>query len=441
MRLSKYTDGMVSRILSAKLSLRMQFLLYLASFSILVLWMSGSLADTSYYFQSGQKVFQGQNPYSGDLPFFSGPTGGWFLYVIGKVFFIESFPFVWQIVNLLGVSIFFHTIIIKLGVHGNFAMLLAIMLLSSPIREMVVNNQVTGFVLGIAAFAIRTRLGAVHNIVIILNSMLLYLMFELKPNLVLGLVLYFVVTNKEKLHLIILSVTSIFVLANLLLMDGIYMKWFNAIQSQGVANLTGNESLGLSTLIYESDLLNKENARILGISLFLFCFVLVLIAALFKGLRIFLLAIPLLPIFFPYLHFLDFAITVPFIIHFVLYQTNLRYIAPIAIVILYLPGPTGGFLKNLLVFLILAAVITYDFYRYKLRCDLAVGILFGAALLLSNFLFDSYARNDHQLQSFTVVRAWLIISLILLWELTSNRASKSSSFVKVLEFNLKRFWK
>jgi hypothetical protein len=266
-------------------------------------------------------------------------------------------------------------------------------------------------------------------------------MYELKPNLVLGFVVYFTVINKEKLHLIILSVTSIFVLANLLLMDGIYLKWFNAIQSQGVANLTGYESLGLSTFIYESDLLNKENARILGMSLFLFCFVLVLIAALFKGIRIFLLAIPLLPIFFPYLHYLDFGITVPFIIHFVLYQTNLRYIAPIAIVILYLPGPTGGLLKNLLVFLILAAVITYDFYRYKLRCNVAVGVLFGAALLLSNFLFDSHARNDHQLQSFTVVRAWLIISLILLWELTSNRPSKSSSFVKVLEFNLKRFWK
>ena len=98
-------------------------------------------------------------------------------------------------------------------------------------------------------------------------------------------------------------------------------------------------------------------------------------------------------------------------------------------------------MKKLLVFLILAAVITYDFYRYKLRCNVAVGVLFGAALLLSNFLFDSHARNDHQLQSFTVVRAWLIISLILLWELTSNRPSKSSSFVKVLEFNLKRFWK
>jgi hypothetical protein len=441
MRLSKYTDGMVSRILSAKLSLRIQFLLYLASFSILVLWMSGSLADTSYYYQSGQKVFQGQNPYSGDLPFFSGPTGGWFLYVIGKVFFIESFPLVWQIVNLLGVSIFFHTILTKLRVHSNLGLLIAIMLLSSPIREMVVNNQVTGFVLGIAAFTISTRLHTVHNIVIILNSMLLYLMFELKPNLVLGFVVYFIVTNKKKLHLIILSVTSIFVLANLLLMDGIYLKWFNAIQSQGVANLTGYESLGLSTFIYESDMLSKENARILGLSLFLFCLVLVLITALFKGVRIILLAIPLLAIFFPYVHYLDFAITVPFIIHFVLYRTNLRYIAPIAIVILYLPGPTGGLLKNLLVFLILAAVITYDFYRYKLRCNVAVGVLFGAALLLSNFLFDSHARNDHQLQSFTVVRAWLIISSILLWELTSNRQSKSSSFVKVLEFNLKRFWK
>jgi hypothetical protein len=419
----------------------MQFLLYLASFSILILWMSGSLADTSYYFESGQKIFQGQNPYSGDLPFFSGPAGGWFLYVIGKVFFIESFPFVWQIVNLLGVSIFFHTILTKLGVHSNLILLIAVMLLSSPTREMAVNNQVTGFVLGIAAFAIRTRLRTVHNIVIILNSMLLYLMFELKPNLVLGFVVYFIVTNKEKLLLIILSVTSIFVIANLLLMDGVYLKWFNAIQSQGVANLTGYESLGLSTFIYESDLLNKENARILGMSLFLLCLVLVLITALFKGTRIFLLAIPLLPIFFPYLHYLDFAITVPFIIHFVLYRTSLRFFAPIAIVILYLPGPTGGLLKNLLVFLILAAVITYDFYLCKIAWNVMVGILFGAALLLSNFLIDSHLRNEHLLQSFTVVRAWLVISLILLWELTSSQPGKDSSFLKVQGFTLKRLRK
>ncbi len=383
--------------------------------------MSGSISDTSYYFESGQKIFQGQNPYSGDLPFFSGPAGGWFLYVVGKVLFIEAFPFVWQIVNLLGVSIFFHTILTKLGVHSNLILLLAIMLLSSPIREMVVNNQVTGFVLGTAAFAIRTRLRTVHNIVIILNSSLLYLMFELKPNLVLGFVIYFTVINKEKLHLIILSVTSIFVLANLLLMDGIYLKWFNAIQSQGVANLTGYESLGLSTFIYESDLLNKENARILGMSLFLFCFVLVLIAALFKGIRIFLPAIPLLPIFFPYLHYLDFAITVPFIIHFVLYHTNLRYIAPIAIVILYLPGPTDGLLKNVLVFVMLGAVITYDFYRCKLGWNVMVGVLFGAALLLSNSLIDSHVKNDHQLQSFTVLRAWIILSCVFLWLTFNNQ--------------------
>lgn len=437
MRLSKYTDGMVSRILSAKLSLRMQFLLYLASFSILVLWVSGSLADTAYYYQSGQKVFQGQNPYSGDLPFFSGPTGGWFLYVVGKVFFIESFPFVWQIVNLLGVSIFFHTILTKLGVHSNLILLIATMLLSSPIREMVVNNQITGFVLGVAAFAIRTSLRTVHNIVIILNSILLYLMFELKPNLVLGFVIYFIVTNKDKLHLIFLSVTSIFAIANLLLMDGVYLNWFNAIQSQGVANLTGYESLGFSTFIYESDLLSKENARILGLSLFLFCLVLVLITALLKDIRITLLAIPLLPVFFPYLHYLDFAITVPFIIYCVLYQTNLRYFAPIAIVILYLPGPTDGLLKNVLVFIILAAVITYDFYRCKLGWTVIVGILFGAALLLSNFLLDSLIRNEHQLQSLTVVRAWLVISVILLWEMKASQVRKESSYLKVQEFTLK----
>jgi hypothetical protein len=211
-------------------------------------------------------------------------------------------------------------------------------------------------------------------------------------------------------------------------MDGIYLKWFNAIQSQGVANLTGYESLGLSTFIYESDLLSKENARILSLSLFLFCLVLVLITALFKGIRIILLTVPLIPIFFPYLHYLDFAITVPFIIHFVLYQTNLRYIAPIAIVILYLPGPTDGLLKNVFVFVMLGAVITYDFYRCKLRWNVMVGILFGAALLLSNFFIDSHVRNDHQLQSFTVVRAWLIISFILLWELTANRPNKVASF-------------
>ena len=377
--------------------------------------MSNSLADTSYYYQSGQRIFQGQNPYSGDLPFFSGPVGGWFLYVIGKIFFIEALPLVWQIINLLGVSVFFHTILVKLGIRHNIILLVAIMLLSSPVREMVVNNQVTGFVLGVAAIAIRTNLRNVHKSFIMTNSTLLYLVFELKPNLVLGFVVYFVVINRERILLILLSTVSIFIVSNLVLVDGIYLKWIDAIRSQGVANLTGYESLGLSTFIYESGFLSKENARILSLTLFLLCFALALVSASLSRNKGNLLIIPLLPIFFPYLHYLDFAITVPFIMYFIFFQSSLRFLAPIAIVILYLPRPTDGLLKNSLVFALLIAVITYDFYYYKLARKALVGVLFGATLLFSNYLIDSHANDEHQLQSFTVVRAWTIIAAVLLW--------------------------
>lgn len=378
--------------------------------------MSNSLADTSYYYQSGQIIFQGLNPYSGDLPFYSGPAGGWFLYVIGKIFFIETFPLVWQIINLAGVSIFFYTILAKFGVQRNLILLIGMMLLSSPVREMVVNNQVTGFVLGIAAFVIQTSSRNVHSAVIAVNSILLYLVFELKPNLILGFVVYFVVTNKERIFWIILPVTSFFAVFNLLLADNIYLKWLNYIRSQGVGNLTGYESLGLSTFIYESGILNKENARILGVSLFLLCLVPTVVAAFSNRIQGLLVTIPLLAIFFPYLHYLDFAIAVPFIVFYVFYRTNLSSLSPIVIVVLYLPRPTHGIIKNLFILAILVIVFVVDFSRFRSGWKAMIGILVGAALLLSNFLIDSYVRGEHQLQSMTVLRAWIIISFVLIWQ-------------------------
>jgi hypothetical protein len=403
--------------------------------------MSDSLADSYYYYQSGLRIFKGQNPYLGDLPFFSGPAGGWFLYLVGNIFFIKEFPIVWQIINLLGMSIFFFTMLSKLGVKHNLILLVAIMLLSSPVREMVVNNQVTGFVLGIAAFVIQTRSGNLNNIALMANSILMYLAFELKPNLVLGFVVYFVITNKERFYLISLSVASVLVVFNFVLVDRLYIFWFDSIQSKGIANFTGFESLGLSTIIYESGFLNKENARTLGISLFLLFLALSLLTAIFDRSRSTLFIIPLIAMFFPYLHYLDFAITLPFIIYFAFYQSNLRFLVPASIILLYLPRPTDGFVKNLLSFVIVLVFLAFDFARYKRLQTVLTGTVFSTILLISNYWIVALTKDAYQLSLLTVLRVWLVVICILIGAIITDKKSKINYFFGLLKLHFKEFKK
>lgn len=415
MRGSKYTDGMISRIRTGEISLWIQFTFYVASFLTVILRTSNSLADTSYYFLSGELISQGQNPYSGDLPYFSGPVGGLFLYVVGKMLFIQSFPFIWQIVNLAGLSLFFFTILSKLRVHSNFIFLIGIMLLSSPVREMVTNNQVTGFVLGLAAFVIHTSSHNLHTSLFVANSILLYLVFELKPNLILGFAIYFIFIHRKRILLIFLTMASTFWFFNLVLTDNLYLNWLNSIRAQGVANLSGYELLGLSTFIYEMEILSEDKSRVLGISLFLFCLAVTLAVAFFDRSQATLFTIPLLAIFFPYLHYLDLAVAVPFVVHFIFNGRYLRSFAPIAIILLYLPRPTDDFPKNILILVLLAMFILINFARCRsLRMALGA-ILLGVSLLASNYLIAVAIADDHQLQSLTVIRAWIVTSILLIW--------------------------
>jgi hypothetical protein len=199
------------------------------------------------------------------------------------------------------------------------------------------------------------------------------------------------------------------------------MNWLKSVRAQGVANLTGHQSLGFSTFVYEMEALSRENSRSLGISLFLLCFAVTLSVAFFDHSRATLFTIPLLAIFFPYLHYLDLAITVPFMVHFVLYRTNIRYLAPTAVIMLYLPRPTDGLVKNLFILVLLLTLIAFDYSRLKNVKISIIGAFIGIALILSNFFIGFNVEDEHQLQSIIVLRSWMIISFVLLWQLVKER--------------------
>jgi hypothetical protein len=103
-------------------------------------WVSNSLADTSIYFGGGDKLIHGLNPYDGSSPLFSAPTGTKFLYFAGVLLQIKQLPIVWNIVNILGVSIFFSIVLRILLLEKYALVIIAILLVSSPVREMVVTS-------------------------------------------------------------------------------------------------------------------------------------------------------------------------------------------------------------------------------------------------------------------------------------------------------------
>ncbi len=405
---------MLSRISRTEISLRTEFVFFSVCFLFLTLRGPHSLADSSIYFSGGQKLVAGIDPYDGGSPIFSAPLGSRFFYVVGKSLNIVHFPIIWQIVNIVGVSFFFFIFLRELKFKFYTTSISGLLLLSAPVREMVINNQVTGFVLGIAAICIYFSKVFANKFLKISLLIPIYLACELKPNLIFGFLVYFLWTNRSWYK----EFLSVFLFGFLLLYQfGIlneYGDWISHISTQGYRNLTGFESLGLSSLLFEADIFNFETARIAGISLFALSLVLLAVVLFKREEKVILVVIPLIGLAFPYLHYLDLIVALPFVISILFQDRHLAMLIPMFLSLLYLPRPSESFTKNAL---IICVIIVVSYMQYTVNKDIilfSISLFLGVYLVLTNYLVMSFALSDHVIQNFTVLRSLLLVFIIVI---------------------------
>jgi len=405
---------MLSRIRIPEISQKVQIAVFLISVATLTYWVPNSMADASIYFNGGSDLFHGENPYDGSSPFFSAPTGAKFLYVIGEVLLITKLPIIWNIVNILGISAFCYVIFKIAGNKENVLLFISVLLLSAPVREMVVNNQVTGFVLGITAVSIYLAKTLESSSAKVLCFVPIYIVFELKPNLVIGFLIYYLWENRNNVPARRWIQIGILLAANAVFFNDEYIKWFKYITSQGIENFTGFESLGMSTLLFESNTMDYRDARFLGIALFIAIFLTYLAFCLRRNEILHLSFIPLLALCFPYLHFLDLVIALPFIFPRILGQKNVRMYTTIFIVVIFLPRPSDSDVKNLAIVLLIILIATIQFLTNKERSEMAISIISGLVILISNYSLPLDKLSDHQIQNFTVLRTWLVMLVLII---------------------------
>ena len=411
---------MLPRNLNSKISLSVRVLFFLLCPAFLILWLPNSLADTSIYFFGGREVFSGSSPYDGDSPFFSGPAGGLSVFLIGRVLSIENYPWIWQAVNLLGVSYFFYFVLRTLKVNRNLVIFTCILLFAAPVREMVVNNQITGFALGSSSLIIslsnryRSRSGSLVCLVP------LYLLFELKPNLVLGFIIYFVYLNRDFLKEIVAGISFVVIFCVLLIGPSTYIEWFRFVLTSGSEKLTGYESLGLSTFLFESGLLGFQSARIIGVSAFLISFLFAVVVLIYVEDNLKLFIAPLLILMFPYIHYLDFISALPFLYALYSRRDKLVFLTSIVFVVFFLPQPSQDLAKNAIILLIAAFFTLLQILQGRNKVGAAIGLSLTLILIVTNYWLSSFQLDDHSLQVMTVVRAWAIIMFAFLYILLKS---------------------
>ena len=412
----KYTVRMLSRNPGLKISPITQVLALSICLGSLTWWLPTSLADTSIYFFGGQKIFEGLDAYNGDSPLFSGPAGSVILYIFGKVLFIENFPFIWQVVNLLGVCFYFYFILKTLNIHRNVIIIITCLLLSAPVREMVINNQVTGFTLGLSALIVHLSKIITSRAAVLVCVIPIYLLLEVKPNLVLSFFLYFVFLNRKYAMSIFFTLILTVVGCWLIIGPDVYLRWLDFIRTSGADKLTGYESLGFSSFLFENGFLGLDVSRNLSILLFMVFFVYAIFILLFSEAKFKVIIFPLLVLMFPYIHYLDFISVVPFLVAIHTRRDKISVLFPVVFVLLYLPQPSQGILKNLLIFSLLLVIFLLQFLRNAKIMRAFCGFVIGVSLILINYRLGTIQLNEHEVQVMTVVRAWIatMFTLVLL---------------------------
>ena len=243
---------------------------------------SNGLKDYGYWVRAAENLTQLKNPYDEDPLFKSGIFSSTIIYFFKFLLISDTNFFLFmQILNIVGLVIF---LLIFKYFNSNNTILLFVLLTFSSTREILVNGQVTGILLGLFS-AFYSLINYTNNRKTILKKLNYYLL-----SAVAGIIFMFLMDIKPNLFLFPLFVLALIIPCRLTVLIGIFgwllhqayysftigdvllISWYNNLLSVVVykenPNLYG--SLGIWQLLNQVHF-NQYLLQILPIITFLFC--------------------------------------------------------------------------------------------------------------------------------------------------------------------------
>ncbi len=181
------------------------------------------MGDFGDFVKAGELIWENTNPYT-SLMYVNSPVSAILAYGLNKILPFIFFPAFWQILNIIGIFAFFRLWLRK-EISSNLLLAIALLSFLNVTRALVANVQVTGLVLG--AFTLGVMLSQKEKSPFLV-MLPIWVAAEIKPQLALGLIIFFLF--HQRIHFARIAVLTIYVFISHLLVEfkysgSIHMEW------------------------------------------------------------------------------------------------------------------------------------------------------------------------------------------------------------------------
>jgi len=380
-----------------------------------------SLRDLGPYIEGAKAILHGQNPYVPGITR-SGTFGSipllLLLYFIPESLIMPIF----QLLSLLGIALFAKIMFPNITIKEKLLIILLVMW-SSPTREMLTTNQLTGFILGLLAVGVKVYRGEIigqnKSTNIILSSIIFAVSLDLKPQVSFFIFLAFVLHLKSAR----LCVTTFFVIIIIHIIIDINQNRFLELDYLHLLNSVGKDAVGLEKgdsvsfwpLVY-SIINNYKIITYISLILILISSIYLIAISSKKSLHLSILISCLIPSLSTYFHFYD-LIPLYLIISYYIIKLIKPVLGFLLLSLFTIPIEIYTSYNSILIIgLTLMIVLFFDFKldkSLKTYGKILIGLIFSLTIRALNQFLDI---NSHLLQSLITTEC-IIISFIYMFKI------------------------
>jgi hypothetical protein len=359
--------------------------------------------DIDLYTQAGEKLLSSVNPYL-NSEYANSPLAAVFVYWLSILFPVSFFPTIIQGLNAIGILSFGNYLLRFARNQKVYLLAMVGLSLSTPLRALIADVQVTGIVLGLftTAFLLYEKHSKALNVC---AYFLICLSIELKPQLALPLALVFWIKNWDKINFYLASI--LFLLGHALISVHygrvVELLWLDKLSKfSNKSFLPGPE---ISIWKFANHLAHQEHLIKWFSTILLICFFVVLIRTRKTEAQDLILLASVAPLINSYSHMYD---LVPLILLIVLNEKFAPTSVYFSCVILIIPG--GIDVRLLLASVLVLHLLMLIFSRWNGTSIASISSVYALGVL---FLAREFSAGDIELE--LSARLVGLIPLMLLW--------------------------
>jgi hypothetical protein len=386
-------------------------LTYVVLLPFYILSFPNKVPDTQIYIDAGANVFSGLSPYQTDIRVGSGPIASAVIYLISSLIPGDYLSVALRLFSILG-FLFLYCLLAVGGSKLRILAFMPILYLSGPVREVLVNIQVTG----IFALFVSLAIFVWRKIDFISNAygtyvfiFLLVVSFELKPNLGLPIILFFLSKmNSGQMTRFVVSFCAVEIFAALfyvlVMKENLTSEWISRLLNFSSVDPAGNDALSIWVWV------PQQAAQVISYVVFLLLLLLIILAK-GNGLHWALLS----PLSLVYVHLLDFSLS---IVNFVasIMRKKLDFIEILLLQFLILPWNVNSLTGLTALFALNAFLLASKSYTNFSSFSLAL-----LAYSITQYICHEFLATRVSLSRVSLIEIFL---LLLIWGLRNVRSQE-----------------